>query len=199
MILIALASPFAAISIPPLLLTLYLVQKFYLRTSRQLRHLDLEAKSPLYTHFSELLAGLATVRAFGFQRALQKQHRAQLDRSQRPFYLLFAVQRWLTLVLDLVVAGVAVLLAALVVALRGKLSAGYVGVALLNVILFSQSIKMFVSFWTQLETHIGSVARIKTFTEEAVREDLEAEKEVPAGNWPANGRIEFRGVSAGYR
>ena len=133
------------------------------------------------------------MRAFGFQHALQKQHRAQLDRSQRPFYLLFAVQRWLTLVLDLVVAGVAVLLAALVVALRGKLSAGYVGVALLNVILFSQSIKMFVSFWTQLETHIGSVARIKTFTKEAVREGLEA------GNWPADGRIEFRGVSAGYR
>ena len=65
------------------------------------------------------------MRAFGFQRALQKQHRAQLDRSQRPFYLLFAVQRWLTLVLDLVVA------------LCGKLSAGYVGAALLNVILFS--------------------------------------------------------------
>jgi len=87
-------------------------------------------------HFSELLAGLATVRAFEFQRAPQKQHRAQLDRSQRPFYLLFAVRRWLTLVLDLVVAGVAVLLAALVVALCGKLSAGYVGVALPNIILF---------------------------------------------------------------
>lgn len=66
MILIALASPFAAISIS---LTLYLVQKFYLRTSRQLQHLNLEAKSPPYTHFSELLTGLATVRAFGFQRA----------------------------------------------------------------------------------------------------------------------------------
>ena len=63
----------------------------------------LEAKSSLYTHFSELPAGLATVRAFGFQRALQKQHRAQLDRSQQPFYLLFAVQPWLMLVLGLVV------------------------------------------------------------------------------------------------
>lgn len=40
---------------------------------------------------------------------------------------------------------------------------------------------MLVSFWTLLETHIGSVPRIKTFTKEAVREDLEAEKEVPAG------------------
>jgi hypothetical protein len=122
----------------PLLLTLYLVQKFYLRTSRQLRHLDPKpSRHCTRTYFSELLPGLVTVRAFGFQRALQKQHRAQLDRSQRPFYLLFAVQRWLTLVLDLVVAGIAVLPAALVVALCGKLGAGCVGVALLNVILFS--------------------------------------------------------------
>ena len=56
---------------------------------------------------------------------------------------------------------------------------------------------MLVSFWTQLETqletHTGSVARIRTFTKEAVREDLEAEKEVLAGNWPADGRIKFRG------
>ena len=43
----ALASPYLAISYPVLLVLLYAIQKFYLRTSRQLRLLDLEAKSPL--------------------------------------------------------------------------------------------------------------------------------------------------------
>lgn len=127
------------------------------------------------------------MRAFGFQRAPQKQHRAQLGRSQRPFYLLFAVQRWLTLVLDLVVAGVAVLLTALVAALRRKLSAGYVGVALPNVILFRCSCRSGRS-----SRRILAASRApRRLLKEAVREDLEAEKEVPAGNWPADGRIEF--------
>jgi ATP-binding cassette, subfamily C (CFTR/MRP), member 1 len=44
---IATSSPYLAISYPILLGTLYLVQKVYLRTSRQIRLLDLEAKSPL--------------------------------------------------------------------------------------------------------------------------------------------------------
>lgn len=41
------ASPYIAISYPFLGLLLYIVQRFYLRTSRQLRLLDLEANSPL--------------------------------------------------------------------------------------------------------------------------------------------------------
>jgi hypothetical protein len=41
------ASPYIAISYPFLVALLYVVQRFYLRTSRQLRFLELEAKSPL--------------------------------------------------------------------------------------------------------------------------------------------------------
>lgn len=41
------SSPFVAITYPFLFAILYGIQKFYLRTSRQLRLLDLEAKSPL--------------------------------------------------------------------------------------------------------------------------------------------------------
>lgn len=44
---IASASPFLAIGYPILFAVLFFVQKFYLCTSRQLRLLDLEAKSPL--------------------------------------------------------------------------------------------------------------------------------------------------------
>lgn len=46
-IVVALASPYLAASYPVLMLVGYCVQMFYLRTSRQLRLLDLEAKSPL--------------------------------------------------------------------------------------------------------------------------------------------------------
>lgn len=199
MVLIAIAAPFAAISFPIVGISVYLIQKFYLRTSRQLRFLDLEAKSPLYTQFNEILEGLATIRAFGWQNFVQEKAKALLDRSQRPFYLLFAVQRWLTLVLDLVVAAVATILIILVVALRGKLSAGYVGVALLNVVLFSQSIKLLISFWTQLETHIGSVARIKNFTTHAIAEDHENEDHIPQPNWPSTGKIKFKNIEAYHR
>lgn len=199
MVLIAVAAPFAAISFPFIAFVVYFIQRFYLHTSRQLRFLDLEAKSPLYTQFNEILEGLATIRAFGWQDFVVVKAKAVLDLSQRPFYLLFAAQRWLTVVLDLVVAGVATILIVLVVTLRGQLSSGYVGVALLNVVLFSQTIKLLISFWTQLETHIGSVARIKNFTTDAVAEDKEGENQDPPPNWPHSGKIEFRNIEACHR
>jgi hypothetical protein len=44
---VAVATPFIAIGYPFIFGVLYLLQNYYLKTSRQLRLLDLEAKSPL--------------------------------------------------------------------------------------------------------------------------------------------------------
>jgi ATP-binding cassette subfamily C (CFTR/MRP) protein 1 len=44
---VATASPYVAACYPILFIVLYILQKYYLRTSRQLRYLDLETKSPL--------------------------------------------------------------------------------------------------------------------------------------------------------
>lgn len=199
MALVGVASVYAAASFPIVLLILYIIQKIYLRTSRQLRLLEIEAKAPLFSHFTNCLNGLVTMRAFGWRGAMEEKNLRLLEHSQRPFYYLYAVQRWLTLTLDLVVAGIATVLIVLVVALRGTLSSGYVGVALFNVILFSQTIKLLVQFWTNMEIHIGSVARVKDFTEKVESEDLPTENNLVPPAWPSEGVIEFRSVSASYR
>ena len=110
------------------------LQKYYLRTSRQLRLLDLEAKSPLYSNFIESLSGLATIRAFGWTEHFKELNLKLLDVSQKPYYLLFCIQRWLGLLLDLMVAILGVILMVLVVKLRTDVSGGFVGLALLNVV-----------------------------------------------------------------
>lgn len=48
-VFIGIGAKYLAPIIPVLGFAVYLIQKFYLRTSRQLRQLDLETKSPLYT------------------------------------------------------------------------------------------------------------------------------------------------------
>jgi ABC-type multidrug transport system fused ATPase/permease subunit len=198
MILVGVASVYAAIAFPVVLGSLYVIQKVYLRTSRQLRLLEIEAKAPLLSHFTDCLSGLVTLRAFGWQDAMEEKNLKILDYSQRPFYSMYSAQRWLTLTLDLVVAGIAIVLINLVVALRGSLNAGYVGVALFNVILFSQTVKLLVQFWTNMETHIGSVVRVKDFTENVAKEDLPSENDPVPSSWPSQGGIEFDNVSASY-
>ena len=108
--LIAVGARYIGTTIPLCMLLVWVIQKLYLRTSRQLRLLDLETKSPLYTHILETMDGLTTIRVFGWQSAFVQKNHDLLDASQKSFYLLYCIQRWLNLVLDLLVAGLAVVL-----------------------------------------------------------------------------------------
>ena len=58
-LLVSVQLPLVA-TVPICLATLYFIQKVYLRTSRQMRLLDLEEKAPVYSQFAETLEGLAT-------------------------------------------------------------------------------------------------------------------------------------------
>ncbi|KAK6213368.1 hypothetical protein QIS74_09370 [Colletotrichum tabaci] len=177
---------------------LWVIQRFYLRTSRQLRFLDLDAKTPMYSQFLETLSGLPTIRAFAWQKDLTLLMRERLDTSQRPMYLLYSIQRWLTLVLDLTVAALAIVLISVAVALRGRVGAGFAGVALYNIMGLSSAMKAAVTVWTILETSIGAVARVKAFAEQTPRENKPDESQAPPASWPKTGAIAFDNVTASY-
>ncbi|KAM5429338.1 hypothetical protein McanMca71_002977 [Microsporum canis] len=207
LIIIAVASKYVGAAIPALLVVFYLIQKFYLRTARQLRLLDIEAKAPLFSKFLETLSGLVTIRAFGWQSEFEQHNRQVLEESQKPFYLLFCVQRWLNLVLDLVVAFIAVIVVSISVRTKGKVDAGSIGIALVNIVQFSVTIKSLLSNWTQLEISIGAVSRIRSFSTDTLLGKLagqyhepenEATKHILSSTWPERGVIEFRAVTAQY-
>ena len=123
-----------AAALPLLIIVIFFLQFVYLRTSRQLQFLDLEARSPLYSHFLETLDGIVTIRAFGWEEKYKESNIKHIDHSQRPYYLLYCIQRWLNLVLDLIVAALAVLVVSLALTLKHSTSPGLLGVSLNNVL-----------------------------------------------------------------
>ncbi|KAM0416170.1 hypothetical protein ACHAPD_005085 [Fusarium lateritium] len=196
--LLAASTPYIAATFPLLGAIYFYLQRAYLRTSRQLRLLDLEEKAPLYTQFLETLSGLATIRAFGWGSAAIEANHALVDRSQRPFYLLMIVQRWLVLVLDLTTAALALLVVGLAVRLRGDVDVGLTGVSLVQLISLSETVNMLIQFWTSIETSIGAVARIKQFAEDTGEENLLGETQEPPSQWPDKGAIQFSNLTASY-
>lgn len=66
-VVVAAVSPYTIIVLVPLSLLYYRVQRLYIRSSRELKRLDAVAFSPIFQHYGESLAGLATIRAFGRQ------------------------------------------------------------------------------------------------------------------------------------
>jgi len=181
-------------------LIIYLIQKYYLKTSRQLRLLDIEAKAPLYSHFLETLDGLATIRAFGWQNDFKARTHTLLDASQKPYYLLACIQRWLTFVLDCLTGTLGLLIVVLAVTLKGHggMSAGETGVALINIVSFNEALGGFIISWTMLETSIGAVSRVRGFKNTTSSEVRQAVRPDPMISWPQHGSIEIKNITASY-
>ncbi|KAJ8114351.1 hypothetical protein OPT61_g3746 [Boeremia exigua] len=195
-IVVALASPYLAASYPLLIVIGYCVQMFYLRTSRQLRLLDLEAKSPLYSHFLDTIKGIASIRAFGWVEEEIAHNRDLLDTSQRPAYLLAMIQQCLMLVLNLIVAVLAIILVTLATQLRT--STGFTGASLVSLMSFSELATGLILCYTGLETSIGAVSRLKTFSEKVQSEHQPGETTEPSVDWPQSGCIVLHHVSASH-
>ncbi|OAP58615.1 hypothetical protein AYL99_07705 [Fonsecaea erecta] len=191
------AGYFAA-TIPVVLAALYGIQKYYLRTSRQMRLLDLEEKAPLYTLFGETVAGLVSVRAFGWADKFAQRNLELLDRSQRPFYLMYCIQQWLGVVLDLLVTALVTILMVIIVAKRQSIEPGLVGLGLLSTVNLSSNLTNLVRTWTQLETSIGAISRLRNFVTEVESEHQAWEVESVPNQWPEHGQVSFTGFGASY-
>ncbi|KAF7940314.1 uncharacterized protein EAE98_000441 [Botrytis deweyae] len=185
-ILITISAVYIVAILPVLVAVLFLIQNFYLRTSKQLRQLDLESKAGFHTMIAEIYEGLVTIRAHGWQNTMQGEFYEKLDRSQEPIYLLYMVQTWLQLTLNLVVAGLAVLMVGVAIGLRHKTSAGGIGVAFLNLVSLGESLTQTIQSWTALETSLGAIARIEAFEQETpVEPEVASPTDVPI-TWPTS-------------
>lgn len=107
------------------------------------------------------------------------------------------VQRWLGFALQTVVAILAVAVVTLATQLRS--STGLTGASLITLMTFGDILNYIIRWYTQIETSIGAVSRLKNFSEKVRPEDLEHEDVVPPLEWPMGGDIQICGVSASYR
>lgn len=179
----------------------FVIQRFYLRTSKQVRMMDIEAKAPVYLQFLETKKGAASIRALGWQKRFADRLEGCLDASQRAVYMRWAVVQWLSIVIDLLVVFLAIILVITLVLLRDSFQPGVVGVALLTVMQFNERLSHLILCWTSLEINIGAVSRIQGFIRDTVHEEKELKVEgttAPPENWPSQGAVEFKNVVARY-
>lgn len=197
--MIAAGSPYAIPVMLFILMVLFIIQVFYLRSSRQLRQLELEASSSLFTRFTETTEGIHHIRSFGWQKSFRRKLYAELDRSQKPTYLLYCIQRWLTLTMDLTSTVACLALVSLSLKLPHATSDAAVGLAMLSLIGFSSTATGYIQTWTAFETSFGAIRRIKLFVLSTPQEkDTLSGPPLPE-NWPINGLIDFNAVSATYK
>ncbi|KAF7542600.1 hypothetical protein G7Z17_g11429 [Cylindrodendrum hubeiense] len=200
LIILVIFSKYLAATVPVIATMLFFLQRFYLKTSRQVRLLGIEAKAPLYTSFQETVVGAPTIRAFGWQQRYQARNDVLIDTSQRPEYLQYCIQQWLTFTIDIIVTIIVVILLTIVVKLRSKFDAGSVGVSLTAVVSFNNALSRVIQMWTAMESSIGAVNRVQRFVAET---ESEGTGEGGAGpkepsDWPKDGSVEFLNLVASH-
>ncbi|KAF7947159.1 uncharacterized protein EAE97_004408 [Botrytis byssoidea] len=196
--LISLGSAWMAIKIPAVFMTLICIQRVYLRTSRRLRAIELELRSPIYSHFMENLNGLSSIRVLGWQEQFTDSMIEKVDRSQVPYYLFYCAQRWLQLVLDLVVGALAIIVIALAIKLCKSTDPGSLGLSLNNVLSFNETLSFLLQYWTQLEVSLGAISRTREFAHRTSSELKPLSPITLPHYWPVHGNIEIRNLNASY-
>lgn len=114
--------------------------------------------------------------------------------------MLFCIQQWLTLVLDLVVGGIAITLIAIITTWKDTFSAVQVGVALNLLLSFNFAIALAIKMWTMMEMSIGAVTHVQQFvnnTPSEIHDSLSGV--IVRSGWPSIGAIEFHDIVTGYK
>ncbi|CAE7009576.1 hypothetical protein HRS9139_01597 [Pyrenophora teres f. teres] len=177
----------------------FLIGRFYINSSRDLKRLESVHRSPLYQQFGETLSGMTTIRAYGDERRFIRENLNKINTQHRPYIYLWAANRWLAFRVDVVGAMVAFFSGAFVVLSVGRIDAGAAGLALTYAVTFTENVLWFVRLYSANEQNMNSVERVKEYLDV----DQEAPSVIPANrppsNWPSKGSVEFINYSTRYR
>uniref|UniRef100_A0A670YYU0 Multidrug resistance-associated protein 1 n=1 Tax=Pseudonaja textilis TaxID=8673 RepID=A0A670YYU0_PSETE len=198
-VIILLATPIAAVVIPPLGLTYFFVQRFYVATSRQLKRLESVSRSPVYSHFNETLLGVSVIRAFGEQKRFIRQSDLKVDENQKAYYPSIVANRWLAIRLESVGNCIVLFAALFAVIARHSLSPGLVGLSISYSLQITTYLNWLVRMSSEMETNIVAVERVKEYSEKEKEAEWTSEREAAPPGWPQEGRVEFRGYGLRYR
>ncbi|KAG0007560.1 Canalicular multispecific organic anion transporter 1, partial [Entomortierella chlamydospora] len=189
LLVIAYSTPIFLVAIPPLLLTYFWVQHYFIMSSSSLKRLSSTSRSPLYQHFSETLVGVSSIRAMkGLREQFIKQNEARADIIINRYHAYNLDNRWLQVRLE-TLGGITVFLASsLAVWNAGELDPSLVGLALSYALNMTGFITYLVRTVNAVQNLLVSVERVDEYSQKPVEAPVETGARLPP-NWPAEGRI----------
>ncbi|KAL3981708.1 multi drug resistance-associated protein (MRP) [Acanthocheilonema viteae] len=196
------ATPMYSIVIPFLAALYFLVLRFYISTSRQLKRLESAARSPIYSHFQESIQGCASIRAYRCMDRFIHESQDRLDKNIVIQYHSLVANRWLAVRLEFIGNLIVFCSALFSVFYResGSVTAGLVGLSVAYALSITQTLNWAVRMASELETNVVAVERLREYTD-LQTEGLANENlaHTPPRDWPSKGQIVFEKLKIRYR
>ncbi|KAI9257101.1 hypothetical protein EDC94DRAFT_615397 [Helicostylum pulchrum] len=176
----------------------FVIGLFYLRISRELKRLNSVSRSPIYSHFTESLVGVTTIRAYGVEEQFMRTVYDKIDSFVAPFYFLWMSNRWLYARIEFTGAFVTLFTGVFLLLNLKTIDAGMAGISLFYARNFLENIYWFIRQYTTVEMNLNSVERVQEY--------LELEQEPPAvinghrppAAWPTTASLEVKDLVIRY-
>ncbi|XP_054828142.1 ATP-binding cassette sub-family C member 8 isoform X4 [Eublepharis macularius] len=198
---ISYVTPMFLITLVPLAVICYFIQKYFRVASRDLQQLDDSTQLPLLSHFSETVEGLTTIRAFRYETRFKQKILEYTDSNNIASLFLTAANRWLEVRMEYIGACVVLIaaVASITNSLYNHLSSGLVGLGLTYALMVSNYLNWMVRNLADMELQLGAVKRLNGLikTEAENYDGLLSPAQIPQ-NWPDQGEIQIQNLYVRY-
>ncbi|KAJ7179617.1 hypothetical protein C8R46DRAFT_1074274 [Mycena filopes] len=157
----------------------------YLNTGRDLRRMESNSRSPIFSDFGELLQGIVTVRAFSAEKRFLDNLHTRINLTTKMWYTFWMTNRWLLLNFDFL-GSMAVFFTSLFSIYILVDNAGLAGLAITSALNFTTSVYWACRFWTGLELDLNSVERIVEYLDLPQEPPAVIESNRPPAYWPSS-------------
>ncbi|KAJ6542780.1 multidrug resistance-associated ABC transporter [Mycena capillaripes] len=159
----------------------------YLNTGRDLRRMESNSRSPIFSDFGELLTGIVTVRAFSAEKRFLENQFTRIDHTTAMWYAFWMTNRWLLVHFDFL-GSISVFITALLAIGTLRDNAGLAAVAITSALTFSEGVYWACRFWTALELDLNSVERVVEYLDLPREPPAIIESQRPPAYWPSSAK-----------
>ena len=155
-------------------------------------------RSPIYSHFSETINGVSTIRAYGANDRFIQSSDNNVDLNQVCYYPNAIGNCWLSVRLDFLANCIIFFAALFAVLAKHGLEGGQIGLSLSYVLNITIVLNWGVRMFAEMENNVVAVERIDEYTQIESEADWHSSNPPPK-QWPVEGRVQFVEYGTRYR
>uniref|UniRef100_A0A8C9HMW8 Cystic fibrosis transmembrane conductance regulator n=1 Tax=Piliocolobus tephrosceles TaxID=591936 RepID=A0A8C9HMW8_9PRIM len=213
---VAVLQPYIFVATVPVIVAFIMLRAYFLQTSQQLKQLESEGRSPIFTHLVTSLKGLWTLRAFGRQPYFETLFHKALNLHTANWFLYLSTLRWFQMRIEMifVIFFIAVTFISILTTGEGE---GTVGIILTLAMNIMSTLQWAVNSSIDVDSLMRSVSRVFKFIDMPTEEGKPTRSTKPYKNgqllkvmiienshvkkddiWPSGGQMTIKDLTAKY-
>ncbi|XP_059027651.1 cystic fibrosis transmembrane conductance regulator isoform X3 [Mustela lutreola] len=209
--------PYIFLATVPVIAAFIMLRAYFLHTSQQLKQLESEGRSPIFTHLVTSLKGLWTLRAFGRQPYFETLFHKALNLHTANWFLYLSTLRWFQMRMEIIFVIFFIAITFISILTTGE-GVGAVGIILTLAMNIMGTLQWAVNSSIDVDSLMRSVSRVFKFIDMPAEEskpptksfkpskDVQLSKVLITENhhvreddiWPSGGQMTVKDLTAKY-